>query len=207
MLLMRQINAEIKPEWDKIKSSARKTDLVEDCEPHFLSGWTDKDPSIWDVSSDSTKPTLENILVALCKRIRKPWDKVAYITFTKDAIDCAKLILTQTNGKTGNPRIDTSKIHYEIKDVTAKQICTLIFYITQKGFATGLFKKSEFEKILIDAYDTTQAQEVQKNSTSLSSIKSAIGTSTTKNQELTGSSIADDSSETENKYISNSGTK
>jgi hypothetical protein len=66
MDLMRQIDTTIKPEWDNIKG--KENVLVEDCEPNMLIGWTDKNPSIWDVSGEPNKPTLENILVALCRR-------------------------------------------------------------------------------------------------------------------------------------------
>lgn len=206
MYLMRQIETDIKSEWDRLKTSPNNTTVIEDCEPNMLIGWTDKNPSIWDVTADSNKPTLENILVALCRR-KKNWDKIAYIKFKKSAVDNAKLILTRTNGNTSDSRIDTSNTHFEIKGVTAKQLCTLIYYITKDEFETGIFKKSDFDKIVLDAYDKTRISEFQKSRTSPDSAIVVMETSTTKNKELTRANVGIDSSREQTKINASSGTQ
>ena len=91
MDLLRQIETEIKQEWDNLKVAKKMNSLFEDCEPNMLIGWTDKNPSIWDVSGDKDKPTLEMILVALCRPIKKQWDKIAYIKFKDESVKKALL--------------------------------------------------------------------------------------------------------------------
>jgi hypothetical protein len=206
MYLMRQIETDIKPEWDKVKMSPKNTALIEDCEPNMLIGWTDKNPSIWDVTADSNKPTLENILVALCRR-KKSWEKIAYIKFKKSAVDNAKLRLTKTNGNTSDTRIDISGTHFEIQGITAKQLCTLIYYTTKDEFETGIFKKSHFDKILLEAYDNTLISELQKSSTSPNYLTVVAETSTTKNKEQDHANVGIDLSTKQVKSIASSDTE
>lgn len=168
MHLMRQIQKEIKPEWDRLKSSDKSCQPFEDCEPNMLIGWTDKNPSIWDVSGNQGKTTLEQILVALCRR-KKDWEKIAYIKFNGSTVEKSKLRLSSSNGNTSDARVDTSNTHFEIQGITAKQLSTLIYYIIQDDFETGNFSRAEFQNILIEAYDRTQTTQVQLSSTSLDS--------------------------------------
>jgi len=181
MKLLRQIETEIKPEWDKLKVSKKSNGLIEDCEPNMLIGWTDKNLSIWDVSGDSAKPTLENILVALC-RTKKQWEKIAYLIFNKLAIEKAKLCIIGTNGNTTDNRIDTSKTHYEIQGITARQLGTLIYYISIDQFETGFFKKTDYDKILLTAYEKIQATQVPTSSTGSVLNSSSSAASTTRDK-------------------------
>jgi hypothetical protein len=206
MYLMRQIETDIKSEWDRVKTSPKDATVIEDCEPNMLIGWTDKNPSIWDVTADSNKPTLDNILVALCRR-KKNWEKIAYIKFKKSAVDNAKLILTKTNGNTSDSRIDTSNTHFEIQGVTAKQLCTLIYYITKDEFETGFFKKSDFDRIVLDAYDKILISELQKSRTSPNSATVITETSTTKNKEQACANVEINLSREQAKIIASSGTQ
>ncbi|MDR3629306.1 MAG: hypothetical protein P4L42_03095 [Desulfocapsaceae bacterium] len=182
MDLLRQIENEIKPAWDNLRSKKKDNDMFEDCEPNMLIGWTDKNPSIWDVSGDNGKPKLEKILFALCRR-KKQWDKITYIKFKKFSIEKAGLGLTCTNGNTSDPRIDTSNTHYEIREITAKQLCTLIYYISIDEFEIGIFKKADYDKILLDAYEKTQSSQVPQSRTSSILEASIPATSATKNKE------------------------
>lgn len=152
MRLMRQIESDVKKEWDSLKNSSNDDLASEDCEPNMLKGWTDKNPSVWDISEENNKPSLHSILIALCRR-KKDWDKIAYLIFKKTAVDQAKVTLVSSNGNTGDQRIDISKTHYELKNITGKQLCSLIYYIIRDEFETGFFKKSDFDKILLEVYD------------------------------------------------------
>lgn len=188
MHLMRQIEVEIKPEWERLKSSDKSCQPFEDCEPNMLRGWTDKNPSILDVSDNTGKPTLEQILVALCRRKKEDWEKIAYIKFDGATVDKSKLQLSSSNGNTGDQRVDMSKIHFEVKGITAKQLSTLIYYIIQDDFQTGIFKKSDFQKILVDAYDKTLTTQVQMSSTSPNNT-TTIPLSGTMSEDTTGKII------------------
>lgn len=205
MDLFRQIEPKIKPEWDNLKVAKKKNGLFEDCEPNMLIGWTDKNPSIWDVGGAPNKPTLESILVALCRRI-KEWDKIAYIKFKKESVEKAKLRLTPTSGNTSDQKIDTSNTHYEIKGITAKQLSTLIYYITIDQFETGIFKKKEYDKILIEAYEKTQALEITSGGTSPTPEISTPATSSTKDKEKTRENMAGTAPETQIEDMPSSGT-
>lgn len=207
MDLLRQIETEIKPEWDNLKVTKKVSNLVEDCEPNMLRGWTDKNPSIWDVSGDNGKPTLDRILVALCRRKKKEWDKIAYIKFKNECIEKAKLTLTGSPGNTSDQKIDTSNTHYEIVGVTAKQLSTLIYYISIDQFETGIFKKTEYDKILIEAYEKTQSLQIASSSTSPISVSSISATSSTKDKEKVHGNIADIMPERQIKNIASSDTK
>ncbi|MDP2855338.1 MAG: hypothetical protein Q8O28_13955 [Smithellaceae bacterium] len=205
MDFLRQIEAEIKPEWDNLKVTKKVSNLFEDCEPNMLKGWTDKNPSIWDVSGDKGKPTLEKILVALCRQ-KKQWEKIAYIKFKNECIEKAKLTLTSTAGNTSDQIIDTSNIHYEILSITAKQLSTLIYYISINQFETGIFKKRDYDKILIEAYEKMQSSQIASSSTSLISGSSISAISSTKNKEEVGGNIAEIMPERQIKNMANSDT-
>ena len=205
MDLLRQIEPKIKPEWDNLKDINKKLDTFEDCEPNMLTGWTDKNPSIWDVSGDTNKPTFENILVALCRRNKK-WEKIAYLKFKKDSVDKANLSLTATNGNTSDQKVDTSHIHYEIQGITAKQLSTLIYYIAIDQFETGIFKKTEYIKILVRAYEKTQASQITSSGTSPIPEISTFATSSTEDKEKTRENMAEIAPERQIEDMTNSGT-
>lgn len=206
MDLLRQIETEIKQEWDNLKVTNKVNNLFEDCEPNMLKGWTDKNPSLWDVSGDNGKPTLERILVALCRRNKRDWDKIAYIKFRNECVEKAKLTLTSTNGNTSNQSIDTSNTHYEIISITAKQLSTLIYYISIDQFETGIFKKTQYDKILLEALDKVQSLQIALSSTSLISGSSISATSATKDDVNIQGNIAN-KPERQIENIANSGTK
>ena len=153
---MRQIDNDVKPQWDQIREGKRIEMAHEDCPPSLLKGWTDDNLSLWEIDHPE-KPDLFKILFALCRR-KKTWDKdrISYLLFNKTSIDNAKLDLTQTNGNTGDYKIDNSKTHYEIKNLSAKNLSILIFHILISQFEVGQYKKSEFENTLLTAYDTLQ---------------------------------------------------
>jgi hypothetical protein len=154
MNLLRQIENVVKPKWDEIKNGKKYTGTDEDCPPILLNGWTDDNPSLWEIDNP-IKPKLESILVALCRR-KKDWDKITYLCFDASVVTNAKLSLSQTSGNTGDTKIDISKTHYEIKEITGKGLCTLIYYIMTSNFEVGLFKKTDFDKIILTAYDKSQ---------------------------------------------------
>ena len=153
MNLIRQIDNEIKPQWDEIKNGRKFKEFDKDCPPCLLRGWTDDNPSLWEIDNPD-KPNLDKILFALCRR-QKEWVKITYLVFNKNAIDSSNLSLTQTNGNTGDTKIDTSNSHYEVRHLSARSLCTLIYHIMVSDFEIGQYKKSEFDKILLNAYDST----------------------------------------------------
>lgn len=206
MDLLRQIETEIKPEWDNLKVAKKVNGLFEDCEPNMLIGWTDKNPSIWDISGDKDKPILEGLLVALCRRKRN-WDKIAYIKFKKESVRKANLSLTGTNGNTSDQRIDTSNTHYEIQGITAKQLSTLIYYISIDQFETGIFKKKDYDKILMEAYEKGQTSQITSSSTSPISKIPISATSSTKDKEETPVNMAEIQPESPKMNMANSGTE
>lgn len=163
---MRQIEPDVKRDWDVVKSVSKDKLTLEDCEPNLLKGWTDRNPSVWDISGDKNKPNLGAILIALCRR-KKDWKEIAYLVFKKNTIDKAKITLTSSNGNTGDPKIDNSNTHYELKNITGKQLCSLIYYIIIDEFEIGLFKKSEYDKIVLEAYDKYSLSITSESSTSL----------------------------------------
>jgi hypothetical protein len=177
MFLMRQIEVEIRPEWEKAKSVKKETEKYEDCEPNMLLGWTDKNPSLWDVSCAADKPTITDILVALFRR-KKNGDKIAYLKFSSNAVEKAKLVLAQTNGNTGIQQIDLSKTHFELTGITAKQLCTLIYHILCEEYETGVFKKSDFDKIVFDIYDKYHVMQVASSGTAIASAATVAQNST-----------------------------
>lgn len=177
MNLMRQIDTEVKPQWDQIKNGKKYAEFVEDCPPTMLKGWTDDSPSLWEIDHP-TKPDLQKILFALCRR-KKDWEKITYLLFDKTVVDNAGLKITQTNGNTGDAKIDISKTHYEISGLSAKQLCTLIYHIMISKFEVGSFKRSEYDKILLTAYDSSQVSVASKTETMSINPRSIIATTDT----------------------------
>jgi len=165
MDLMRQLDAEHKKLWDHLSPPKPEMAAASDCNPALLSGWTDRDISLWDVRAVDGKPGLQDILIALCRR-KKNWEKISYLLFPKEAVSSAGLRLTASNGNTGDQKIDISRIHLEIKDITGKELCTLLFHVSNGEFRTGLFTKKELERILFESYDKIKAHPVVQSATS-----------------------------------------
>jgi hypothetical protein len=164
MNLMRQIDNPVKPKWDEVKNGRKLEGFHEDCPPSLLMGWTDDNPSLWEIDPVK-KPDITMILVALCRPIKKDWDRITYLLFDKSVIDNAKLSIIQTNGKTGDNIIDISKRHYEIENLTAKSLCTLVYYIMMSKFEIKHFKKTEYDSIIFTAYDSSRVIIQQKTDT------------------------------------------
>ena len=106
MDLMRQLEAEHKRLWENLSPLKPEMVAASDC-VHLvlLSGWTDRDISLWDVSGLDGKPGLQDILVALCRK-KKDWDKISYLRFPKETVSKAGLSLTASNGNTGDQKED-----------------------------------------------------------------------------------------------------
>ena len=167
MVLMRQLEAEHKKLWDQLPPPKPEMVDAKDCEPALLSGWTDRDLSLWDVSAVGGKPGLQDILVALCRSKKNDWEKISYLLFPVETVSSAGLSLTQNNGKTGDNRIDVSQTHFEIKGITGKKLCTFLFQVSTSKFETGVFKKKDLNEILFKAYDKTAIRPVVESATSL----------------------------------------
>jgi hypothetical protein len=165
MDLMRQLEARHKSLWDNLSRPTPEMVAASDCDPALLSGWTDRDISLWDVGAVNGKPGLQEILVALCYR-KKNWDKISYLRFPKETVSSAGLNLTASNGKTGDPRVDNSHTHFEIKGITGKELCALLFQVSSGKFATGEFTKKELDKILYDSYCSMKTRSVVQSTTS-----------------------------------------
>ena len=165
MDLMRQLEAEHKRLWENLSPLKPEMVAASDCDPALLSGWTDRDISLWDVSGLDGKPRLQDILVALCRK-KKNWDKISYLRFPKETVSKAGLSLTASNGNTGDQRVDTSQAHFEIKGITGKGLCTLLFQVSSGKFETGVFTKKELESILYGIYDNVAIRQVVQSATS-----------------------------------------
>lgn len=165
MKLMRQLEAEHKKIWDQLAQPKPEMVDAKDCEPALLSGWTDRDISLWEVNALGGKPGLQEILHALCRR-KKNWDKISYLLFPAEMVPSAGLNLTASNGNTGVQKIDISRTHFEIKGITGKGLCTLLFYVSTSNFETGVFTKKDFDKILFEAYDQTATRPMVETATS-----------------------------------------
>lgn len=166
MTMLRQLEADHKKYWDNLSKPDPNMEVNQDCDPVLLSGWTDPDISLWDVSADTRKPGLEKILIALCRRKPKNWDKISYLLFPEETVSLAGLNLTASNGKTGDQRVDISGTHFELKGITGKQLCTLIFHVSHSKFVTGLFKRTDYDRVMFEAYDRTITESVVESSTS-----------------------------------------
>lgn len=167
MILLRELDVAHKKLWDQVSKSNPEYEDCQDCDPALLSGWTDRDISLWDVTAEDEKPGLQKILVALCRKKTKNWEKISFIQFPAETVSLSGLSLTASNGKTGDQKIDLSGTHYEIKDITGKKLCTLLFHITNNDFKMGLFKEKEYDGILLDAYDNTITRPVVESATTL----------------------------------------
>ncbi len=165
MDLMRQLEAEHKHLWDNLSPLKPELVAARDCEPTFLSGWTDRDISLWDVSAVGGKPGLQEILIAICRK-KTNWQKISYLRFPKETVSLAGLSLTASNGNTGDPKVDISRTHFEIKGITGKGLCTLLFQVRTGEFETGVFTKKELERILYETYDSAETRPVFQNATS-----------------------------------------
>lgn len=168
MDLMRQLEVEHKRLWDNLSPRTPEMVAARDCDPALLSGWTDRDISLWDVSGSDGKPTLKEILVALCRR-KQNWEKISYLRFPEESVTLVGLTLTSSNGKTGDQRVDNSHTHFEIKGITGKELCTLLFHLSNGEFETGIFTKKELERILYESYDTMTTRPVVQSATSKTS--------------------------------------
>jgi len=165
MDLMRQLEDEHKRLWENLSPLKPEMVATSDCDPVLLSGWTDRDISLWDVSGLDGKPGLKDILVALCRK-KKDWKKIIYLRFPRETVSKAGLSLTASNGNTGDQRVDTSQTHFEIKGITGKGLCTLLFRVSSGEFETGVFTKRELEDILYRIYDSVSARQVVQSATS-----------------------------------------
>lgn len=165
MDLMRQLEAEHKRLWENLSPLKPEMVTANDCDPALLSGWTDRDISLWDVSGLDGKPGLQDILVALCRK-KKDWDKISYLRFPKETVSKAGLSLSASNGNTGDQRVDTSHTHFEVKSITGKLLCTLLFQVSSGTFEIGVFIKKELDSILYRIYDSVAIRQVVQSSTS-----------------------------------------
>lgn len=164
MKLMRQLEAQHKKLWDQLRPPKSELIDAEDCNPELLSGWTDRDISLWDVSDSGSKPTMVEILVALCHR-KKEWEKVSYLIFPADTVSNAGLLLTESNGNTGDQRIDLSHTHFEIKNISGRKLCSFLYHVSISEFETGLFTRRDFDEILYEAYNRISTRPVLETST------------------------------------------
>jgi hypothetical protein len=151
---MRQLEPEHQKLWDHLSPPTPEMVAAKDCDPVLLSGWTDRDISLWDVSGVGGKVGLRDILIALCRKKDSSWKKISYLLFPRETVSLVGLSLTASNGKTGTPRVDLSDTHFEIKDITGKELCTLLFHVSSSGeFKTGIFTKKEMDDILFEAFE------------------------------------------------------
>ncbi len=168
MNLMRQLEYEHKRLWESLSPIKPEMISTSDCDPALLSGWTDRDISLWDISGLSGKPGLQEILVALCRK-KKEWDKISYLRFPKETVTTAGLSLTASNGNTGDQMVDTSHTHFEIKSITGKGLCTLLFQVSSGKFEIGVFTKKQMDGILFEIYDKVTTRQVVQSATSQTS--------------------------------------
>lgn len=184
MNLLRQIEYEVKSQWTEIRDGKKIEMVNEDCPPSFLRGWTDDNPSLWEIDN-AEKPNKERILVALGRvKKDKEWDKITYLVFDKNVIDSANLNITPTNGNTGDSFVDLSKTHYEIKNLSAKSLCTLIYHIMKSQFQVEIYKKSEFNKFLYSVFDSQQMKPQLKAETMSIEPRSIMATTDTLNRDI-----------------------
>ena len=182
---MRQLDANHKTLWDQLKPPSDELTTTPDCDAALLAGWTDRDISLWDVSGVDGNPGLIDILVALCRNKKKDWDKISYLRFPKETVPSSGLELTRNNGNTGDQRVDNSHVHYEIKEITGKQLCSLLFHISCSKFETGIFSKREFDSIVYQGYEKFKTSPVAQSATSQAqSISLQAGTSILPTEQL-----------------------
>jgi hypothetical protein len=166
MRLIRQLEAEHKKYWGNQSPIPEKMVNGKDCDPTLLAGWTDHDISLWEISDEVGKPELFQILFAICHN-KKDWNKVSYIEFPDEIITLAGLELTQCNGNTGIPDIDLSKTHFELKGITGKELCTLIYEISQCNFQINVFTKNQYDDIVVKLFSTIKRKPIIEGSSEL----------------------------------------
>jgi hypothetical protein len=147
MYLMREIEKEARPAWEQFLSRAKTSKFLdnEDCDPRLLYGWTEENISIWDVSELDGKPLKTEIEFAICHPKKYEWKKATFLIFNGDAVATSGLRLSASDGGTGEIEIDTSKTHFDIISITGKQLCSLLFHISQKGFVIEEFTKAMYD--------------------------------------------------------------
>lgn len=193
---MRQLDIDHKKLWDQLRPPSEKLKAGTDCDPVLLSGWTDQNISLWDVSASNGKPSLIDILIALCRNKPQNWEKIIFLLFPADTVTASGLTLTESNGKTGYQKIDVSKTHYELKNITGKELCTLLYHISISDFKIGVFSKKDYQNILYkayEAYENTSKLEVIGGATSQIP-QISLPSSATKSQPMLVTSVPEDGS-------------
>jgi hypothetical protein len=165
MELMRQLEFENLKTWERRQAPNTIMITDKDCDPALLNGWADRDISLWDVSETDNKPGMQRILVALCKTKKQTWEKIGYLVFPSEAVNSVGLTLTPSNGSTGNPQIDCSQTHFEIKEITGKKLCSLVYAVVSSDLKTGVFTKKDLDNLLYKAYESSQIRTMAKNMT------------------------------------------
>ena len=134
---------------------------------------------MWRIVEEKTKPTKEEILVALCRQM-KGWEKMSYLLFEEDAVKTAGFALEQTNGKTGDNLVDVSDLHCQIRGLTAKKVCVLLLAILRLGCETGEFKRGEYDAIILRGYDEYKGatRRVETPNATVSPTRTAANSST-----------------------------
>jgi hypothetical protein len=62
--------------------------------------------------------------------------------------------------------VDTSHTHFEVKGITGKGLCTLLFQVSSGKFEIGVFTKKELDSILYRIYDGVTIRQVVQSATS-----------------------------------------
>jgi hypothetical protein len=129
---------ENRPPWDNYKNPSKANSQYpsDDCDPQLLQGWTDENPSIWDVSEKGGNPGLDDVLYAFFDLNSEKMEKTTYLVFKTEAIELSglKQKFCQRDGGTGVTRIDKTKIHFQLEGITGKELCKLINTIINTGF-------------------------------------------------------------------------
>ncbi|MPM49930.1 hypothetical protein SDC9_96664 [bioreactor metagenome] len=199
MILIRQLDFEYKNLWEKKNQVLQEMIPNSDCSPTLLSGWTDDDISLWDVSAIDGKPDLREILHALCRN-KTNWKKICYIQFSKEAIDLSGLSLTPSNGKTGDQRINISQTHFEIKGITAKGLSTLLFNIYKSSPAIGIYTKNDYDQVLLNLYDNKEIRQIAYSATEQLSQENVMASGSGTNIPLSKSTAESACIETESTF-------
>lgn len=160
MELLRLLEQQQGQLWNQVQKLTTLMIESRDCSPELLSGWTERNISLWDISDTNQKPGCERILMALCVNKAGDWTKVGYLVFSDKEVSFAGLELVQTNGKTKDSEINLSKTHYEIKDITGKQLCTLIHAISQSPFEVRWYRRDDMIRTILE---TAQMYGKQKD--------------------------------------------
>ena len=81
--LLRHFSYEVKAGWDRVRAQKEQWLRQEDLPACLLAGWQEESPSMWRIVEEKTKPTKEEILVALCRQM-KGWEKISYLLFEEE---------------------------------------------------------------------------------------------------------------------------